>query len=128
MVVFILIVVIGFLSFNEMPKKGDEKRIYNPDLPIVENGWEGNLVIDGKFVNDRIHRNMGVSDMFKWLFSRNPQRQEKRNDTFQLKVQDFNPSTMPENSIVWLGNASFLIYVNGVLVCTDPCFFNLSSG
>jgi L-ascorbate metabolism protein UlaG (beta-lactamase superfamily) len=126
------IIIVGLstflLNFNAMSKNGEIKRVYNPDLPIVKDGWEGNLVIDGKFANDTIHRNMGIRDIFKWTFSSNPQRKEKRNDTFQLQMQDFNPSTMPENSIVWLGNASFLINVNGVRLVADPCFFGLPTG
>ena len=122
---FTSIIAIGLLSFNAMSKNGEIKRVYNPDLPILKEGWQGNIVINGRFSNDTVPANSTMLDVLKWQFSKNPQKEEKRNDTFRLQVQDFNPFTMPENSIVWLGNASFLINVNGVRLITDPCFFNL---
>jgi len=123
----ILVLIFTFvISANNMAgNKNHIERRTNPDLPIIKDNWEGNLVIDGKFQNDSIHRNTPVSDVLKWQFSRNPQRKEKRNETFQLQIQDFNPLTMQDNSIVWLGHSSFLINVNGLRMITDPCFFNL---
>ncbi|MDR2905201.1 MAG: MBL fold metallo-hydrolase [Helicobacteraceae bacterium] len=99
------------------------KRICNPNLPIVKEGWRGNIVIDGKFQNGAIPRNFPFADVFKWQFSRNPQRKEKRDDAFELQIQNFNPSAMQNNSIVWLGHASFLMKINGARLIIDPCFF-----
>ena len=122
----LFIIVICILVVSSMTKANNsiEYRI-NPDLPILKDGWQGNIVINGEFHNDSIPRRMGFPVPLKWIFSRNPQREEKRNDTFQLQIQEFNPAEMQENSIVWLGNASFLINVSGVRVITDPVFFNL---
>lgn len=97
----------------------------NSDLSVLKEGWKGNTVINGRFDETIGSGNTSLGSVLKWVFSRNPQRKEKRNDTFQLPVQHFNPSEVQENSIVWLGHASFLINVNGVRLITDPCFFNL---
>jgi L-ascorbate metabolism protein UlaG (beta-lactamase superfamily) len=120
-----LIIVVGLINFNSMQKNGSIKQIYNPDLPIVKNGWKGNIIIDEKFQNDIIPRNFPLINIFKWQFSSNPQQKEKRNDTFQLQVQNFNSCTMQDNSIVWLGHASFLMNINGIRLIIDPCFFNM---
>jgi len=103
-----------------------EKKL-NPDLIIVKDGWEGNILINGKYCNDTVSKQISLSNILKWNFSRNPQQEEKRNDTFQLQMQQFNPSQMQNNSIVWLGHSSFLININGIRLITDPCFFNLPS-
>jgi L-ascorbate metabolism protein UlaG (beta-lactamase superfamily) len=99
----------------------------NPDLPILKEGWKGNTVINGRFDETIGSGNTSLGSVLKWIFSRNPQRKEKRNDTFKLPVQHFNPFDVQENSIVWFGHASFLINVNGVRLITDPCFFNLAT-
>lgn len=121
----LFIVIVGLLSINAMQADSGFQRKYNPDLPIVKDGWEGNIVIDGKFQNDTASRKFPFTNAFKWQFSRNPQREEKRNDTFQPQIQAFNPSCMQENSVVWLGHSSFLMNVNGVRLIFDPCFFNM---
>jgi len=100
----------------------------NPDLSILKENWEGNMVINGRFQNDPADKQISFGNILKWRFSRNPQREEKRNDGFRVQVQPFSPSSMQENSIVWLGHASFLINLNGIRLITDPCFFNLPSG
>ena len=104
------------------------ERKLNPALTVVKEGWEGNTVIDGRFHNGAESENISFGKILKWRFSSNPQRDEKRNDTFRLQVSPFDTSVMPKNSITWLGHSSFLIDANGVRMITDPCFFDLPSG
>jgi L-ascorbate metabolism protein UlaG (beta-lactamase superfamily) len=103
-------------------------RKINPDLAVLKENWKGNLIINGQFQNETITNKIGFSDILKWRFSRNPQKEEKQKDTFQLEVQSINPFTMQENSIVWLGHASFLLNLKGIRLITDPCLFDLPSG
>jgi L-ascorbate metabolism protein UlaG (beta-lactamase superfamily) len=107
--------------------KGQDMVTYkmNPDLLIVKPDWKGNIVINGKYQNDTIPESAPFGDVIKWKLSRNPQRKEKRKDTFQLQVQSFNDFSKKENNIVWLGHSSFLIAINGINLITDPCFFDL---
>lgn len=123
--ILLSIISVGLLNLSGMKADSDIKRRYNPDLPILKDGWEGNVVIDGKFQNDTIARKFPLTNALKWQFSRNPQRKEKRKDPFQPQIQEFTPSSMSENSIVWLGHSSFLVNINGVRLIFDPCFFNM---
>jgi len=104
------------------------ERKLNPDLVVIKAGWEGNPVIDGKFRHDAVSQNNSFGKVLKWRFSRKPQQKEKRNDTFRLRTHHFDASSMPENSMVWLGHASFLLNIQGIRLITDPSFFNLPSG
>lgn len=122
----LFILVIAILVVNNMTrtKHSIEYRI-NPDLPVLKEGWQGNIVIDGRFRNYYASQIKSFSDAFRWMLSRNPQREEKRNDSFRLQVQEFNPAELQENSLVWLGHDTFLMNLNGIRLMTDPIFFNL---
>jgi len=65
-------------------------------------------------------------NVWKWKLSRNPQSLEKEKDTFILPVKsDTTLFQTQEDSIVWLGHATFLIRLNGVNFLTDPVLFDL---
>ena len=106
-------------------KKSIEYRT-NPDLPVLKDDWQGNVVINGKYHNDSVLDMKTLKDVIRWRFSRKPQREEKFNDKFQLKVRHFNISTMQKNSIIWLGHSTFLIDVDGIRLITDPCFVDMA--
>ena len=56
---------------------------------------------------------------------KNPQREERRNDTFQVsffKNDSFLDSD--QDMIVWLGHASFFIRLGGITFLTDPAYFS----
>ncbi len=66
-----------------------------------------------------------IGQVLKWFFSRNPQKQEKKDDLFRLTHRDdrqFLSNT--EDCIVWLGHASFFIRLGGVSLLIDPVFFH----
>ena len=98
----------------------------NPDLPVIKDGWKGNIVIDGKFHNNSIQEKPPFWDVIKWKFSRNPQREEKNTDTFKLSSYRLDSITKFDDKIIWLGHSSFMIIVNGITLITDPVFFDLS--
>ena len=101
------------------------KYIYNDKLPIVKKDWKGNICINGRFYNDSTPVKSPVNSVLKWKLSSNPQKEEKKNDTFKLKLVPLNDFTDTEDKIIWLGHASFLIRLDGVNIITDPCFFNI---
>jgi len=97
---------------------------FNKELPIIKPDWKGNIAINGQFHNDSKPEKPPVLDVLKWKLSTNPQKQEKKQDTFQLPSVplDFLDTG---DKIVWLGHATFLITINGVNIITDPCFFDI---
>ena len=117
-----------FFAISMFKTKNNIERRTNPDLAVLKEGWTGNIVADGKFYDETSPRSVPLGDILKWQFDRKAQRTEKRSDTFRVQVQPFDCSSMPENSIVWLGHASFMINAGGIRLITDPCFFNLPSG
>lgn len=96
----------------------------NPALSTVREGWEGNLVIDGRFCNEPAAA--GAASLWsalKWKLGGNPRRREKRDDAQVPETLPFR-SGGREDRIVWLGHSSFFISVNGAGLVTDPCFGN----
>lgn len=98
----------------------------NPDLNTIRPNWPGNPFDDGAF------RYVGKAfvpsfrTILRWQFSRNPQRKEKKQDTWRLSVQhDLSFLTSDKDFIIWLGHACFLIQLNGVRLITDPVLFDL---
>lgn len=120
---FLLALAVGFYFFmyeNFMWEIGDYRS--NPALKTIRNEWKGNPVNpQGRFLNENLEALPGFSDLWKWQRENNPQKAEKKADTFRLKVtenSDFLTGT--EDCIVWLGHATFFIRLNGVRILTDP--------
>ena len=95
---------------------------FNPALTFIKENKKGNLVLDGRYVNGEKPEKDMLKVALKWMFSKNPQRAEKKADTFKLEViknKKFFDSA--ENGMVWLGHSSFLIRLNGIVLLLDPC-------
>jgi L-ascorbate metabolism protein UlaG (beta-lactamase superfamily) len=94
----------------------------NPDLKTVRRDWKGNPINpQGRFLNENLEPLPGFSDLLKWQRETNPQKAEKKTDTFRLKVtknSDFLNND--DDCVVWLGHATFFIRLNGVRILTDP--------
>ncbi|MEZ4900701.1 MAG: MBL fold metallo-hydrolase [Spirosomataceae bacterium] len=94
----------------------------NPDLKIVRADWKGNPINpQGRFLNENVESLPGFLDLWRWQTETNPQKTEKKIDTFRLEVNknnDFLNST--EDCVVWLGHATFFIRLNGINILTDP--------
>jgi L-ascorbate metabolism protein UlaG (beta-lactamase superfamily) len=102
--------------------KHEIKFVSNPELESVKKDYAGNAVIDGIYCNTA--RTKDKSPMWKavrWKLSPNPQREEKKKDTFALKtVTDKSFLENNDNVAVWLGHSSFYIRLDGTVYLTDP--------
>jgi L-ascorbate metabolism protein UlaG (beta-lactamase superfamily) len=95
----------------------------NHQLKTVKKNFTGNPYVDGTFQN--LYGRSGVAsllDIIKWKLSKNPKKEIKESETYQLKV--VKNSTLlekKEDYICWLGHATFLIQIDGKKIITDPC-------
>lgn len=99
----------------------------NPDLQFIRNDIKGNLFIDGKYVLKEEKDKQPLGKFLKWISSKNPQKTEKKQDTFipeLIKNDTFTHSSI--DKIVWLGHSSFYIQINKVRILTDPVFYSLT--
>ncbi|WP_229733980.1 MBL fold metallo-hydrolase [Pontibacter amylolyticus] len=102
------------------------RHLKNDKLPVVKPDFRGNKTINGQFLNGDELFTPKMSKVLRWKTTRNPQREEKKADTFVPPVvygTDFITSN--EDMVVWLGHATFLIRVNGLTMITDPVFYDL---
>ncbi len=99
----------------------------NPFLKNIRQDFKGNPFINNCFefseIPSKPHNPISI---LKWKLSTNPQKEEKKNDKFQLKVIE-NKTFMNDNKdmIVWLGHSSFFMRINGVTLLTDPVLIDL---
>lgn len=90
--------------------------------------WKGTPLDErGRFVNHEFPFVDSFRQLLKWQLMRNPQKAEKKNDTWRLEVV-YNDGYLQttEDCIVWLGHASFFIRLGGVTLLIDPVLFNVS--
>ena len=67
-----------------------------------------------------------MSDVLKWMFTTNVQRNEKKHDKFRLTVtNDLGFRSHKKDCIIWLGHATFYIRLSGISILIDPVFFNI---
>jgi L-ascorbate metabolism protein UlaG (beta-lactamase superfamily) len=98
----------------------------NPNLKIVKPGWPGNKVIRGMFANGEELYVPKMANVWKWQFSRNPQKAEKEKDNYRPPVIHHpGPFHSHGDSITWLGHASFLVRLQGRTFLVDPVLFDL---
>lgn len=99
----------------------------NSSLKSVKPNYKGNVMINGRF--EASEKPTGPPSFFKvlrWQLSANPQKAEKKRETFKLPVIPNETFThIHEDIIVWLGHATFFINIGGVSFITDPCLFDL---
>jgi len=104
------------------------KTIYvnNPSLRTIKDGYPGNLLIDGEFTNSKTKDVNSFLKVLKWKFTRNPQREEKKNENYKVTVDKNNGFLYSDQDmIVWLGHSTFYIQIDKVKIITDPVFFDL---
>jgi L-ascorbate metabolism protein UlaG (beta-lactamase superfamily) len=95
----------------------------NEMLETVRSDYPGNPMIDGRFLNENFVRSdRSFGTVFKWFLSQNPQRDEKKGDTWRLTVRTpDDPRSIKNDCLIWLGHASFLLHIEGRWLITDPC-------
>ncbi|MCH2046107.1 MAG: MBL fold metallo-hydrolase [Saprospiraceae bacterium] len=101
---------------------------YNPDLVFVRNNYDGNILVKGLFSNNGKIDNVPLKSVWRWQVEGNPQKEEKKAEKklFSLPfVQNPDIFKSTQNSVAWLGHASFFIRINGISILTDPCLENL---
>lgn len=109
-----------------MPNKNPIRHIRNERLETIREDYRGNKTINGRFANGDELYVPDFSNVIRWQLSRNPQRNEKKQDNYIPPVQagyDFIESD--KDMVVWLGHCSFFIRLGGVTFLTDPVFFDL---
>ncbi|RIJ42830.1 MBL fold metallo-hydrolase [Pontibacter oryzae] len=103
------------------------RHVKNDRLATIKPGYKGNKTIKGQFANGEELYNPDFTNVIRWQFTQNPQRQEKKQDTYTPPVQqglDFIHDD--KDMVVWLGHASFFIRLQGITFLTDPAFFDIS--
>ncbi|MCK4662625.1 MAG: MBL fold metallo-hydrolase [Bacteroidales bacterium] len=125
-ILFSVLVSFIFITSFKKIKPVMIKYLYNTQLPVIKENWKGNLIIDGQFTNSNTKENIPLKDVIKWKFTKNPQKEEKKADTFKLKFYTNNEFiNSPDDIIVWFGHSSFFIRVNGISILTDPCYYDM---
>ncbi|WP_299818888.1 MBL fold metallo-hydrolase [uncultured Pontibacter sp.] len=102
------------------------RHLKNERLETIKPGHRGNKVIKGKFANGEELYIPAFSNVLKWQLSKNPQREEKKQDNYTpsvLKNADFISSD--QDMVVWLGHASFFIRLKGISFIIDPVLYSL---
>ncbi|MBC5773820.1 MBL fold metallo-hydrolase [Pontibacter sp. KCTC 32443] len=108
---------------NKDPKV---RHINNPKLETVKPGYKGNKIINNQFANGDELYIPDFSNVLRWKLSANPQKAEKKADTFTPPlIQNNNFLHTSEDMIVWLGHATFFIRLQGKTLLTDPVFYDL---
>jgi len=112
------------MSFFKNRREKKISYLTNDQLPIIKNNYRGNLLINGHFVNEHPREDRHEYSNFntiKWLFIKNPQKREKKADTFAVEtIRNLEIFDSKEDMIVWLGHATFLIRIAGTTILTDP--------
>ena len=112
------------VSCSTASSREEKKFLLNQELKTIIENWNGNpLDADGNFINLEFPFKSTFYDFLKWQLQPNPDKEEKKNDTFKLKVlnaQNFADSN--QDGICWLGHSTFIIRLEGITLITDPIF------
>lgn len=100
---------------------------FNKDLAFIRADIKGNLQINGEFVFDKQKDKLPLENLLKWMITKNPQKSEKKKDTFKPDVIYTNEYLNDDkDKIVWLGHSSFYIQLKNIRLLTDPVFRDLT--
>lgn len=103
--------------------------LLNEKLTVMEakrQDWRGNPFFNNRFQYlTRPYRPSWIN-MLRWLFRPNPQRREKRADTWLPPVVGGTKYWKSNRDfVVWLGHSTFLLQLGECRIITDPNFSNL---
>lgn len=131
-----LIVIIFMTLFTTSDKKNESTickvesgGVYNPSLAFVHApaGWTGNRINSrNQFLNPDTIQMPKLKDILKWKLNKNPQEQEKKDDTSTIEVvNDTSFLNSGKDVMVWLGHSTFFFRINNISFITDPVFYDI---
>ncbi|MDO7845638.1 MBL fold metallo-hydrolase [Hymenobacter sp. M29] len=97
----------------------------NEALPTVRPGYPGNKLFGNEFANGEDLFEPSFGTVLKWQLATNPQKAEKKADTWAPTVVDctaFLKST--DDGLVWLGHSTFLLRIEATTFLFDPVLFS----
>ncbi|MFL5753613.1 MAG: MBL fold metallo-hydrolase [Bacteroidia bacterium] len=100
----------------------------NPELRnYYPEGFKGTPIDkQGRFLNLDGPMELGLKQVLKWKLGGNPHKDEKKKDHWRATViHDPSFLTKKNDSLTWLGHASFFIRLGGIQVLIDPIFYGL---
>jgi L-ascorbate metabolism protein UlaG (beta-lactamase superfamily) len=104
---------------------GSVSYLRNEALPTIRPGYPGNKLFGQEFANGETLFEPELSKVLKWQLSKNPQKEEKKADTWAPAVtdcRDFLRSTA--DGLVWLGHSTFVLRFDGTTLLFDPVLFS----
>lgn len=115
--------------FDPKPAKLSGYR-HNPRLKnlLPPERWKGTPVDElGRFVNHEFPFLPRAADLLRWQTEVNPQKAEKKADTWRPEVRrDDRFLADGRDVVVWLGHATFFVRIGGVRLLIDPVLGHLA--
>ena len=97
----------------------------NEALPTVRAGYPGNKLFGHEFANGEELFEPSFGTVLKWQLATNPQKEEKKRDTWAPAVVDCAAAfSSTDDMLVWLGHSGFLLRAAGVSLLFDPVLFS----
>lgn len=106
------------------------RRVRNELLPTIRPNYPGNLLIGREFANadERLYE-PSFSNVLRWkVLTKNPQAEAKKQDHWAPAVQpcaEVLHQPGPEDTLIWLGHATFWLRWGGKTFLFDPVLFSL---
>jgi L-ascorbate metabolism protein UlaG (beta-lactamase superfamily) len=97
----------------------------NEALRTVRPGYPGNKMFGEQFANGEELFEPSFAKVLKWQLTANPQKAEKKADTWVPTVVDCTAAfSSSEDLLVWLGHSCFLLRAAGLTLLFDPVLFS----
>jgi L-ascorbate metabolism protein UlaG (beta-lactamase superfamily) len=101
---------------------------FNEALPIINNNWLGNVVVNNQYTNLDGDSYRPFSDVLKWQTSAKPLKAYKKDQTSGIHIiTDGTFLNDRENGYTWLGHCTFYFTINGLNIITDPVLAKVSN-